>query len=141
MYLKRFSPYFKSLKPVRFQLGIGLIAGIIHAGSSGLGLPLVIQDLDPLVTQENKPTGWALAAILLSIPTVVALRAVRSYIDAYFIADSGMYVLEQLRQMVFERIQTTLEELSRGRTVFIHDHCFSTIQHADRKRIANGSQT
>lgn len=105
MYFKRFSPYFKYLKPVRVQFGLGLFAGIIYAGSSGFGLPLVIKYLVPLVTQEDKPTGWTLALLLLAVPGVFALRALGSYINAYLIAYSGMYVLEQLRRMVFERIQ------------------------------------
>lgn len=105
MYLKRFSPYFKHLKPVRVQFGFGLLAGIIYAASSGFGLPLVIKYLVPLVTQPEKPTGWTLALVLLAVPAVFALRALGSYVNAYLIAYSGMYVLEQLRRMVFERIQ------------------------------------
>ena len=105
MYIKRFTPYFKYLKPVRLQFGFGLLAGIIYAASSGFGLPLVIRYLVPLVTDDNAPSGWTLALILLSIPTVFALRAIGSYVNAYLIAYCGMYVLEQLRRMVFEHIQ------------------------------------
>ncbi|MEN8830013.1 MAG: ABC transporter ATP-binding protein, partial [Lentimonas sp.] len=61
--------------------------------------------LVPLITAEEKPTGWVLAAILLSIPGVFFLRAMGNFVNSYFIAYTGMHVLEQLRLMVFERIQ------------------------------------
>lgn len=105
MFLKRFGIYFKYLYPVRYQFAIGLTAGLIYAASTGFGLPLVVKYLVPLVTQEDKPGGWVLAGILLSIPGVFFLRGAGSYINAYFIAYTGMHVLEQLRLMVFERIQ------------------------------------
>ncbi|MGC6424226.1 MAG: ABC transporter ATP-binding protein [Lentimonas sp.] len=106
MFLKRFSPYFKYLKPVRVQFAIGLTAGLIYAASSGFGLPLVIKYLVPLVTQDDKPGGWILAGILLSIPTVFLFRASGSYVNSYFIAYTGMHVLEELRLLVFRHIQT-----------------------------------
>ncbi|MEN8660938.1 MAG: ABC transporter ATP-binding protein [Lentimonas sp.] len=105
MFLKRFTIYFKYLYPVRFHFAIGLLAGLIYAASSGFGLPLVIKHLVPLITAEEKPTGWVLAAILLSIPGVFFLRAMGNFVNSYFIAYTGMHVLEQLRLMVFERIQ------------------------------------
>ncbi len=106
MFFKRFGPYFKYLKPVRIQFGLGLLAGIVYAASSGFGLPFVIKYLVPLVTKDDAPTGWALAGILLMVPSAFALRAIGSYANSYLMAYSGMYVLEQLRRLVFERIQT-----------------------------------
>jgi subfamily B ATP-binding cassette protein MsbA len=105
MLLKRFGPYFKYIKPVRVQFAIGLLAGLVYAASSGFGLPLVIKYLVPLISQDDKPTGWILAGILLSIPTIFLFRAAGGFINSYFIAYTGMHVLEQLRILVFARIQ------------------------------------
>ncbi|MGJ8653493.1 MAG: ABC transporter ATP-binding protein [Opitutaceae bacterium] len=105
MFLKRFGKYFKYLYPVRYQFAIGLIAGLVYAASSGFGLPLVIKYLVPLISADEKPSGTVLALILLSIPTVFLLRAAGNFVNAYYIAYSGMHVLEQLRLMVFKRIQ------------------------------------
>ena len=55
MFLKRFKPYFNYLKPVKVQFGVGLLAGLIYAASSGFGLPYVTKHLVPLVTQPDKP--------------------------------------------------------------------------------------
>lgn len=106
MYLKRFSPYFKLLKPVRVQFALGLLAGIIYAASSGFGLPLVIKYLVPLITEPDGPTGWKLLGLLSIVPTVFVFRALGSYANAYLMAFAGMHVLEQIRRMVFDHIQS-----------------------------------
>lgn len=105
MLLKRFGPYFKYLKPVRVQFGLGLFFGIVAAAASGAGLPFVIKFLVPLVTSENPPRGWQLIVILSSVPVAFTFRAVGSFLNAYYIAYAGMHVLEKLRLMVFTKIQ------------------------------------
>jgi ATP-binding cassette, subfamily B, bacterial MsbA len=105
MLRKRFGPYFSLLKPVRLQFGFGLFCGIIAAAASGAGLPFVIKFLVPLVTSDDAPTGATLALILASIPVVFALRAAGTFLNAYYMAFAGMHVLEQVRAMVFKKIQ------------------------------------
>lgn len=105
MFLKRFGPYFRYLKPVRVQFGLGLLFGIIAAAASGAGLPFVIKYLVPLVTSENPPTGTKLILILSSVPIAFTLRALGGFLNAYYMAYAGMHVLERLRIMVFSKIQ------------------------------------
>jgi subfamily B ATP-binding cassette protein MsbA len=105
MPLRRFKPYLRFLGPVRWQFIGGLLCGLVYAASSGFGLPLVIKYLVPLVTTDDPPAGWALLGILLCVPGVFLLRALGSFFNAYLIAYAGMYVLEQLRLQVFDRIQ------------------------------------
>lgn len=105
MFLKRFGPYFKYLKPVRVQFGLGLMFGIIAAAASGAGLPFVIKYLVPLVTAEDAPKGTELILILSSVPVAFALRSLGTFLNAYYMAYAGMHVLERLRLMVFNKIQ------------------------------------
>jgi subfamily B ATP-binding cassette protein MsbA len=105
MFIKRFGPYIRHLKPVRVQFGFGLVCGIVAAAASGAGLPFVIKYLVPLVTSDQAPTGTQLLLILATIPVVFALRAVGTFLNAYYMAYAGMHVLERLRLMVFEKIQ------------------------------------
>lgn len=105
MFIKRFGPYISHLKPVRVQFAFGLLCGIVAAAASGAGLPFVIKYLVPLITSDQAPTGAQLFIILASVPAVFALRAGGSFLNAYYMAYAGMYVLEQLRLMVFEKIQ------------------------------------
>lgn len=105
MFIKRFGPYFKYLKPVRKQFALGLTFGIISAAASGAGLPFIIKYLVPLVTSDQKPDGFMLFLLLSSIPAAFILRAAGGFLNAYLMAYAGMHVLEQLRIMVFTRIQ------------------------------------
>ncbi len=106
MFFKRFGPYLKYLKPVRVQFAIGLIAGMVYAASSGFGLPLITKYLVPMMTKDDAPEGTRLLLLLLSIPAIFLLRAAGNFINSYYIAYTGMHVLEQLRRMVFARVQT-----------------------------------
>ncbi|MDP4879804.1 MAG: ABC transporter ATP-binding protein/permease, partial [Opitutales bacterium] len=54
---------------------------------------------------DDAPTGATLALILASIPVVFALRAAGTFLNAYYMAFAGMHVLEQVRAMVFKKIQ------------------------------------
>ena len=105
MFLKRFGPYFKYLKPVRKQFALGLGFGLISAAASGAGLPFIIKFLVPLVTSDDKPEGMALILLLSTIPIAFTLRALGGFLNAYYMAYAGMHVLERLRCMVFEKIQ------------------------------------
>lgn len=105
MFIKRFGPYFKYLKPVRVQFGLGLLFGVIAAAASGAGLPFVIKVLVPLVTSDEAPAGLQLVFLLSSVPIAFTLRAVGGFLNAYYMAYAGMHVLERLRLMVFSKMQ------------------------------------
>ena len=105
MFLKRLGPYFRYLKPVRVQFTVGLLAGVIAAAASGAGLPFVIKYLVPLVTSDEPRTSLELTLILASIPIVFSLRAIGTFLNAYYMAYAGMHVLEKLRLQVFEKLQ------------------------------------
>ena len=105
MLLHRFRPYFNYLKPVKVQFGVGLLAGLIYAASSGFGLPYVTKHLVPLVTNPEKPESSILLGYLALVPIMFALRALGSFVNSYFVAYSGMYVLERIRRKVFDHIQ------------------------------------
>ncbi|MGB0258296.1 MAG: ABC transporter transmembrane domain-containing protein, partial [Coraliomargarita sp.] len=104
MFLKRFGPYFKYIKPVKLQFGLGLLAGIVYAASSGAGIPFVTKYLIPLVTKEA-PDLPELIGLLALVPIMFLFRALGSFVNAYLIAYTGMHVLEQIRRMVFDHIQ------------------------------------
>ena len=77
---------------------MGLLAGLIYAASSGFGLPYVTKHLVPLVTDPEKPESSILLGYLALVPIMFALRSLGSFINSYFIAYSGMYVLERIRR-------------------------------------------
>ena len=105
MIFKRFLSYFTYLKPVRVQFTVGIGFGILSAVASGAGLPFIVKYLVPLLTGDNKPEGLHFLIVLGLIPLMFILRALGEFLNAYFIAYSGLHVLEQLRLMVFEKMQ------------------------------------
>ena len=105
-FFKRLSPYFRYLKAVRVQFAVGLGAGIAAAAASGAGLPFVVQYLVPFVTGSDAPTGLALVLTLLAIPAAFSVRALGTFLNAYYMAYAGMHVLERLRVLVFQKLQS-----------------------------------
>lgn len=106
MFFKRLLPYFSYLKPVRVQFGVGVAFGVVSAVASGAGLPFIVEHLLPkLTTDQSGAEGIHLLMMLGMIPLIFFLRGLGDFLNAYFIAYSGLHVLEKLRLMVFERIQ------------------------------------
>ncbi len=89
---------------VQFSIGVGF--GILSAVASGAGLPFIVEYLLPkLTTGDDNFQGIHLLMLLGMIPLIFVLRGVGDFLNAYFIAYSGLHVLEKLRLMVFEKIQ------------------------------------
>lgn len=105
MMFNRLAPYFTYLKPVRVQFATGIGFGIVSAVASGAGVPFVAEYLVPFLTGDNKPEGLYFLIALSLLPAIFILRAVGEFLNAYLIAYAGLYVLEKLRLMVFEKIQ------------------------------------
>ena len=103
--MKRFYPYFKLLRPVRFQFGLGLFFGIISGVASGAGLPLITKQIVPMVTKNDAPMGMELILVLASIPLIFLFRSLGAFFNAYLMAYCGMHVLEQIRVHAFTKIQ------------------------------------
>ena len=50
--LKRLRPYTRYLRPVRWYFVGGILAGILYSVASGLGLPLMIKVVMPVIFGE-----------------------------------------------------------------------------------------
>lgn len=105
MFFKRLLPYFTYLKSVRVQFALGIGFGIINGAVSGAGIPFVVKYLLPLLKDAATHEELNFFMILGLVPLVFVVRALSEFLNAYLIAYSGLHVLEQLRLMVFEKIQ------------------------------------
>lgn len=59
--MRRFFPYFKYLKPVRWHLIAALICGILFGAANGAGLPLMMKKVFPVIFESGKnilPERW-----------------------------------------------------------------------------------
>jgi len=126
--MKNFLPYFKLLGPVRFQFILAIFFGLVAGAASGAGLPLLVSEVFPLIFRSEKTgltadaPGWLLSFVeflgvavpssnqivlfaCLSLPVIFVVRGVAGYLNTYFINYSGLYVLEELRLMTFDKLQ------------------------------------
>ena len=125
--MKRYLPYLKLFKPVRWHLAGGIIAGVLFATATGAGIPLATKTIFPLIfPSEKEPeageeSNWLVDAIsqilgdvdrdtvviiaCLLLPGMFFLRAVFGFINAYLISYCGFRVLEKIRSDVFARLQ------------------------------------
>jgi ATP-binding cassette, subfamily B, bacterial MsbA len=120
--VRRLWPYFK---PARLYFGGGLLAGGVFAAASGVGLPLVLYVVAPVVfgkqddlsTQSQKVQEWArwlfgehyadklLLVACLALPLIFFIRGVSSFLNRYWTNKAGFLMLEALRADVFQRLQ------------------------------------
>ena len=117
--MKKFKPYFPYLKPVKAKLIIGVIAGLIGGAFFSAGLPLMMNNVFPVIF-ANKDTGvtedapaWlealggdniVLVACLL-MPAIYMVSGICKYLSKILLYYVGLRVLEQIRGDVFDRLQ------------------------------------
>lgn len=121
--VKRFLPLYRHLLVVKWPFLIGVVCGLIYAGASGLGLPLMTKIVFPVLFNEGRdPSDPYVAAIqnwlgdiprdrflmitCLWIPAVFLVRAVAGYANAYLIQYAGQRVLEAIRMDMFIKLQS-----------------------------------
>jgi ATP-binding cassette, subfamily B, bacterial MsbA len=121
--VNRYLPYFKYLKSVRWQFGAGVLCGLFYAIASGLGMPLMVDVVFPVLFKTaSKDSPWYAAwmsarlgdmtherLLLLTclwIPFIFLIRAVADYLNSYLIQYVGQRVLEDIRLDLFAKLQT-----------------------------------
>ena len=121
--LKRFLPYYRHLWKVKGIFAAGVIAGVVYAAASGLGLPLMTKVVFPVLFEsEAAESSWYLRWLTermgevsrdqlliftcLWIPAVFLLRAIAAFANGYLIQFAGMRVVESIRIDLFEKLQT-----------------------------------
>ncbi|NNM30149.1 MAG: ABC transporter ATP-binding protein [Akkermansiaceae bacterium] len=123
--MKRFWPYLRYLKPVRWHFAAGIFAGLLYSVASGLGLPLVTKVVVPLLFGEDadgEQSQWYVdtlesflgaldpnAILMLSciwIPLMFLVRGLGGYLNSYLINYCGFRVLESLRAETFAKLQS-----------------------------------
>ncbi len=118
-----FRPYYKYLRPVRWQFALGLLAALIYAAATGLGMPLMVDVVFPVLFGEGaKKDSWyvqwmtnelghvskdsLLFYTCLWIPLIFLIRAGADYASSYLIEYSGQRVVEGVRMDLFKKLQS-----------------------------------
>lgn len=121
--LKQFKPFYRYLKPVKFQFAIAIIAGIVYGLSSGLGIPIIAEKVFPLLFEDgdkNKVPSWLtdfvttyignsdqlfLILVCLILPAMMAVRGITAYINSFYMMYCGVNVVQAIQKDVFSKIQ------------------------------------
>lgn len=126
--MKRYLPYLKLFKPVRWYLIGGIIAGLLFAVATGAGVPLATKTVFPLIfpSESSRAGGqeqanWLVEAIAgmlgdvereviviiacFWLPGMFFFRAVFGFLNGYLISYCGFRVLEVIRRDVFVKLQ------------------------------------
>ncbi|MGN0868127.1 MAG: ABC transporter ATP-binding protein [Akkermansia sp.] len=113
-FLRRF------LLPQWLYFGIVILTGLVAAASSGLGIPLMIKFVFPLVFRspgvqpelltlcpalERLAPGTILLLACCSLPALFLVRGVAQWGNAYMVNYLGIRILEDLRMTIFRRVQ------------------------------------
>ncbi len=105
--LKRLRPYFRYLRPVRWQFFGALFAGLIYGLASGAGLPFLIKVMLPkILVGDGERVPWEnLFFVAAILPAAFLVRGVAQFINMYGMAYCGQRVLEALRTDTFAHLQ------------------------------------
>ena len=122
--MNRYYPYFKYLRVVRWQFVGGVLAGLVYALASGLGMPLMVDVVFPVLFKAADKGNHAWYSIWMTemlgsisherllfltclwIPLIFLFRAVASYTNSYLIQYVGQRVLEDIRLDLFIKLQS-----------------------------------
>ena len=120
--MKKFLPYYRHLLKVKGAFALGILAGLVYAAASGLGLPLLMKVVFPVLFEsESAETSWYLEWLTarmgevsrnqlliftcLWIPAVFLLRGVAAFVNSYYINYAGNRVVEEIRIDLFGKLQ------------------------------------
>jgi subfamily B ATP-binding cassette protein MsbA len=105
--MRRFVPYFKYIKAVRWTLIIGILCGVLEGAASGAGLPLMVKYIFPRVFGDHSAplTTLQLWEIALWLPFVFTLRGTAGYFNNYLLQLAGGRMLQSIQYDYFQKLQ------------------------------------
>lgn len=125
-------PFVRKYMPrYRMMLVAGILAGVVAAAAAGFGLPVIVQQIVPIVFGTEPAPEWLKAIIetcypgavesgglsaeslseitmwaaALFIPVVMMLRGLATYFNGYLLGKAGIAMTTDLRTDVFGRLQ------------------------------------
>ncbi len=128
--MKRFWPYLKYFKPVRWHFVGAVVAGLVYAAATGAGLPLAAKVVLPLIFEDDTGAGdeeggiggffmetlqgWfgglsegGLLLVACSwLPLMFVFRALGGFYSAYWTSYCGYRFIEQVREETFAKLQS-----------------------------------
>jgi subfamily B ATP-binding cassette protein MsbA len=132
------APYerlFSYLKPYKFRFGLGILFGALYGAVGGLLIfdvrvvaatvfpdadakvpPLVLKYFPQFAHLHLSDSMWVILAICSTIPLLMLLRGLCSYLNSYFMLWVSVRVLDDIRTEVFRKtLDQSLEFFNRSK--------------------------
>jgi subfamily B ATP-binding cassette protein MsbA len=105
--MRRFFPYIKYLKAVRWPLIGGILCGLVAGVANGAGLPAMAKYIFPRIfdAHATRLTTLQLWGVALWLPVVFTIRGLAGYFNNYLIQFAGVRILESIRFDYFRKLQ------------------------------------
>ena len=121
--LKKILPYFSYLKPVWFKFFLGIAFGIVYSVASGLGLPVMVEKVFPIlfgnvskspewlinianIFFEGNLDGGFLLVCCLTIPAIMLIRGIGFIGNGYYMAYAGFSVIQSIQIDMYKKVQS-----------------------------------
>ncbi len=104
----RFRPYLRYLRSNRSTLTAAVFYGLLFGATNGLGLPVLVKYVFPLIFNRDDIHALTSHEVLLTaaaVPMLFLLRAVCSFLNSYYVQLTGVRVLENVRLDYFGKLQ------------------------------------
>ncbi len=119
--LRRYRRHFRHLRPARWHIIGGVLAGVVFGLSTGAGLPAVMNYLLPIFfNQQDKINPHVvefsrrffgedfvsslMIVACVGLPLVFVVRGIASLLNRYWINQAGFIVLEGIRLEAYDRL-------------------------------------
>jgi subfamily B ATP-binding cassette protein MsbA len=105
---RRFRPYFRYLRSNRPTLTAAVFYGLLFGATSGLGLPMLIKYVFPLIFNREDAHALSTNEVYLTaaaVPVLFLLRGITGYLNSYYVQLSGVRILESVRLDYFTKLQ------------------------------------
>lgn len=106
--MKKYSRYFKYVKPRIWYLAGALVAGLLFGLTSGFGMPVIFEKvLKKIFIPENGEVYslWYVLGVAALLPMIFLLRAVTGYVSGYLMSFCSLEVLRRIKQDLFAKVQ------------------------------------
>ena len=106
--LRRFRPYFRYFAANRPTLNAAIFYGLIFGITNGLGLPVLIKYVFPVIFERTPGATMPMGDVVLiaaTIPMLFIVRGVASYLNSYYVQLTGVRILEGVRLDYFRKLQ------------------------------------
>ncbi len=108
MRTKDFTRYLHYLKGHYATLLLALVCALIFGASSGLGIPVIVKEVLPIIFTPPEGvsyTMWQIAGIAALIPAIFIVRGVFGFLSAYLIGFCASDMLRRMKNDIFAKVQ------------------------------------